>query len=212
MIYLIITASLHNRLGTYNNYCEDRSSRYKYAIEKSLEWVSEDIQPVIVENNGKRNTPLDDIIWRGNIVPVIYTSNNEGNYLNKGVNELLDIQEVIQRMGIKSSDIIIKLTGRYRLLSSRFIDHVKDSQQGCDLWMKFFNVCSMEFDDNDCILGLYAVRAQYIEWMSYLWLNLFDSAEKGVARYMNRSVPRICHLNHLDLECLFSENGRVVEV
>lgn len=187
-------------------------TRYRYAIESSLKWVTEDIQPVIVENNGQKGTFLEDIIWRGNTVPVVYTSNNVGNWRNKGVNELLDIQDVIHRMGIKGSDIIIKLTGRYRLLSAQFLDHVKKTEAKFDLWMKFYNVSTMEYDQNDCILGLYAVRAQSIEWMSYFWLNLFDSPEKGVAKYMNQSVSRIYPINHLDLECLFSENGRILEV
>ncbi len=212
MIYLIITVSLQNKHLSHPNYYEDRMTRYRYAIESSLKWVTEDIQPVIVENNGQKGTFLEDIIWRGNTVPVVYTSNNVGNWRNKGVNELLDIQDVIHRMGIKGSDIIIKLTGRYRLLSAQFLDHVKKTEAKFDLWMKFYNVSTMEYDQNDCILGLYAVRAQSIEWMSYFWLNLFDSPEKGVAKYMNQSVSRIYPINHLDLECLFSENGRILEV
>jgi len=214
MIYLIITASLENKHPTLNPY-EDRLSRYQYAIKKSLESVTsleEDIQPIIVENNGKRITPLEDLTWRGNLVPVIYTSNNAARYRNKGVNELLDLQEVIRRIGIKSNDILIKLTGRYRLLSSQLIEHVKKTQREFDLWMKFFNVCTMNYDEKDCVLGIYAVRVQYIEWMSSQWLNLFDSPEIAFAKYMTQSVSRICRLNHLDLECVFSENGRVVEV
>jgi hypothetical protein len=212
MIYLIITVSLQNKHLSHPNYYEDRMTRYQYAIESSLGWVTEDIQPIIVENNGQKGTMLENVTWKGNPVPVIYTSNNLGKWRNKGVNELLDLQEVIQRIGIKGTDIVIKLTGRYRLLSGQFLEYVRQTQTASDLWMKFYNVSTMKEDDNDCVLGLYAVRAQYIEWMSYLWLNLFDSPEKGVAKYMRQSVPRICPMARLDLECLFSENGRILEV
>ena len=62
------------------------------------------IKPIIVENNGVRQTYLDDLN------EICYTSNNMIDYKNKGQNELLDIQQVINQYNIKDEDIIIKLT------------------------------------------------------------------------------------------------------
>lgn len=214
MIYLIITASLQTSHVITSNYTEDRLRRYHYAIQSSVSHLHDmnDLQPIIVENNGKRSTPLENIPWKSGFIPVIYTTNNDRTYHNKGVNELLDIQQVIQELGIKDDDIIIKLTGRYRLLSSSIVDHIRNTEKNCDVWMKFYNVSSMEYDDNDCVLGLYGIRALYLQWLSWMWLNLFDSPEKGMARYVRQSVPRLCSIDHLDVECVFSENGRVLKV
>ena len=71
MIYLIITTSINNKVG--NNDHEHRKNRYIDCIKSSLKLIENDemIKPIIVENNGQRNTYLDDLDC-----DVLYTNNN----------------------------------------------------------------------------------------------------------------------------------------
>ena len=58
MIYLIITTSINNRHGSQNT--NERKERYLYAIKETLKQLPYEITPIIVENNGKRETYLDN--------------------------------------------------------------------------------------------------------------------------------------------------------
>ena len=148
MIYLIITTSITNKVGSRN--VEHRKKRYIDSIKQLLSLINADVsikptenlirpadshssgsmtdkylhpspegadlnfqrvKPIIVENNGLRETYLDELSC-----DVVYTTNNVSNFAHKGVNELLDIKEVINKYNIQDDDIVIKLTGRYKLL------------------------------------------------------------------------------------------------
>ena len=121
MIYLIITTSINNKTGPTD--FEHRKNRYINSIKPLLSLIENDdsIKPIVVENNGLRQTYLDELNC-----DVFYTDNNKLNFYHKGVNELLDIQEVIRHYNIQDDDVIIKLTGRYKILDSTFINLVKN--------------------------------------------------------------------------------------
>lgn len=212
MIYLILTASLQNRMPSLVT--EDRLARYRYAISESLRCLPEGVQPLIVENSGSSHNQatLEDFSCHGQPVPVIYTDNGTRTMRNKGVNEWLDIQAVIDRVGMKDNDILVKLTGRYRLLSPRFLERIQRTAVEKDAWLRFYNVCTGEEDPNDCVLGCYAARVSVLRYLSWSWLNLFDSPERAVARFIRSSVSekRCMAMDHLDVECVFSDTGRVL--
>jgi hypothetical protein len=208
-MYLILTTSLLNR--AYSEYSEDRLARYRQAIQDSLRWIPDDVQPIIVENNGPRKTGLEEFQHAGKKVPVVYTTNNVRMYRNKGVNELMDLHEVIRQRGIKDDEVVIKLTGRYRMLSSKMVEVVRTTSASYDVWMKFMNVCHRVVDPDDCVLGCYAMRASYLKGLSASWLNRYESPERGMARYVRTAffAKRIAEMESLDVECLFSQDGRV---
>lgn len=131
MIYIIITTSIHNKKGVQNNIY--RQNRYIESINHLLKLIDNDVnmKPIIVENNGVRQTFLDDLKC-----DVCYTNNNMIDYTHKGENELLDIKEVINQYNMKDDDIIIKLTGRYKLLNLNFINLVKNTID-YDAFVKF---------------------------------------------------------------------------
>ena len=76
MIYLIITTSIHNRLSSSINQ-EERKQQYLLSIEHTLSLLPKEIQPIIVENNGKQPTYLDHFQHFNKPVHVIYTDNNQ---------------------------------------------------------------------------------------------------------------------------------------
>jgi hypothetical protein len=209
MIYLIITTSINNKYGS--NDFNERKERYLYAISETLKNLPYDIIPIIVENNGKRETYLDNFYHHHRQhVKVFYTQNNQTQYKSKFTNELLDIKEIINRYGIEDDDIIIKITGRYRALSSNFFKYIIENENNFDAFVKFFNVSSLNFEEYDCILGCFAIRAKYIQLFNYLIINNYKSGEKAFAKYIRLSGARIKEVEKLFIECSFADNGRIL--
>jgi hypothetical protein len=210
MIYLIITTSIHNRYGSIQ--AEKRKEEYLRSITETLQHLPNEIQPFIVENNGERETYLDHFTHNSKKVPVIYTINNTYSFKNKGVNELLDIQDVIRLKKIDPTDIIIKLTGRYRVTTPDFFKEVIGFQKEYDAFIKFYGSCSLQYETYDCILGCYAIRSMYLSMFHYHQMNQYDSPEIAFATYVRRMIPKIKEVKNLCLECKFSEDGRILHV
>jgi len=80
---------------------------------------------IVVENNGERNTYLDALHDT-----VYYTENNFIPTRNKGIKELKDVWDCIEKYKIKDTDFIVKMTGRYILQDdSEFITTVQHLQE-----------------------------------------------------------------------------------
>ena len=204
MIYLIITASIKNKSGSRN--AEHRKNRYIDSITQILSLIQADasVKPIIVENNGLRETYLD-----GLSCDVVYTNNNRFNFRHKGVNELLDIKEVINKYNIQDDDVIIKLTGRYKILDTTFIELVKNNSDLYDAFVKFFNVFTKEFMFNDCVLGLFAIKCKYLNNFEY---KCVKSAECEFADHVRQNVNKIMEITDLKLDCCFAEGLRMLIV
>ena len=210
MIYLIISTSINNRYGSQNT--NERKERYLYAICETLKLVPYEITPIIVENNGKRETYLDNFYHGVNRVQIVYTENNKQPFKSKGANELLDIKEVIQICNIKDDDLVIKLTGRYRFLSPKLFKDVIENENIYDAFVKFFGTCSLKFEQYDCILGCYAMRAKYIKLFNHYSIDNYKSAEIAFSRYVRFSISRLKEIETLDIECCFAEDNRILIV
>jgi hypothetical protein len=199
MIYIIITTCIINKVGIKNKI--HRQYRYTKSINQLLELINNDlnIKPIIVENNEFRKTFLDDLKC-----DICYTNNNIINYNHKGENELLDIKEVINKYNIKDDDIIIKLTGRYKLLNLNFINLVKNSND-YDAFVNFFNVSTEKYMFDDCVLGLFAIRCKYLKDFKY---NFLKSPECEFADYVRKNINKnkLIEVDQLYLECCFADN------
>ena len=208
MIYVIITASIHNRFGVVD--AARRQERYLTAITDTLLHVPSHMTPIIVENNGPRPTYLDHFQHNSKPVRVVYTNNNDLHYNNKSTIEMIDIKETIRRCNIQESDMIIKITGRYRLLSSDFCMMVQHDEPNYHAFVKFYNVCEKVFDDYDSVLGCFAMRAIYFQLDPHRLMDTIPSGEKAFATYINRTV-RVKKINQLDVECEFANtNERLI--
>ena len=205
MIYLIITTSINNKAGIQNNFI--RQNRYIESIQQLLHLINNDldIKPIIVENNGSRPTYLDDLNC-----DICYTDNNKFNCIHKGENELLDIKEVINQYKIQDDDIIIKLTGRYKLLNLNFINLVKQNND-YDAFVKFFNVCTKKYMFDDCVLGLFAIKCKYLKEFKY---NFLRSPECEFADYIRKTIHtnKLIEVQQFDLECCFADDLRILIV
>lgn len=198
MIYLIITTCLNPRYEKDD--IDHRINLYIESITETLKILPKNVKPIIVENNGKRKTILDDLG-----ADVVYTNNNSTIFIHKGGNEFADIKEVIQRYEIQDDDIVVKITGRYKLLSDRFFNEISDEY---DAFVKYFNVCTNEFTpDEDCVLGLVGLRAKY--WKIFKF-NYDTSPECEFAKYT--STLRDKSIDHLDLLCCFANDHSFLHV
>ena len=204
MIYLILTTSIHNRFGIINDL--KRKERYLFAIKGTLSLLPACITPIIVENNGERETYLDYFLHDGKPVRVIYTNNNEIRFHSKATNEMADIKDVIRICGIQGDDMIIKLTGRYRMVSSDFFTDVIEHKK-IDAFVKFYNVVTMKYEYDDCVLGCFAMRALHVQMYPHLLMDVQPSGEIAFARYVRR-CGIIKEIEHLGIECDFANDER----
>jgi hypothetical protein len=205
MIYIIITTSINNKVGIQN--MTHRQNLYIQCITRTLRLINNelDIKVIVVENNGNRKTYLDDLNC-----DVCYTDNNKFNCIHKGENELLDINEVINQYKIKDDDIIIKQTGRYKILNLNFINLIKNNSQ-YDAFVKFFNVCTQQFMFDDSVLGLFAIKCKYLKQFKY---NFLKSPECEFADYIrkNINIDKLVEVKQLHLECCFADDLRTLIV
>jgi hypothetical protein len=205
MIYIIITTSINNKVGVQNTI--HRQNRYIESIQQLLKLIDNDktIKVIIVENNGFRKTFLDDLNC-----DICYTNNNNLHLRHKGENELLDIKHVINQYKIQDDDVIIKLTGRYKLLNLNFINLVK-ANNNLDAFVKFFNVCTKRYEFDDCVLGLFAIKCKYLKDFKY---NLLRSPECEFADYIRKNInkEKLIEVEQLYLECCFADDLRMLIV
>jgi hypothetical protein len=207
MIYLIITTSINNKNGLIND--EHRKNRYLESISSTLQLIenNKNIKPIIVENNGNSDTYLNNLNC-----DVVYTNNNKLELYHKGVNELLDIKYVINHYNINDNDIIIKLTGRYKILNNDFFNLIIDNENNddkIDAFVKFYNVCVYRYIYDDCVLGLIAIRCKYLRNFEY---NCEKCPEYEFATFVRNNVEKYTEVTDLGLECCFADDFRIINV
>ena len=177
----------------------EREEAYVKAITDSVSKLKHlPIKFYVVENTGRSSSKLDTIEG----VQVIYTRNNLKDPFDAvGIKEMFDVYEVAERCGFNDDDIVIKLTGRYTLKSAKFVEEVIQNQTMYDFFVKCFNVCTLEYDDADCVLGLYALRYQYLQDINITKMRWNDSQEKTFFSEACRVVEpeRILKFSQLDM-------------
>lgn len=147
MIYIIVTTSLIN----WN--FEMREQQYKRGITSLIKRCRDSrYKIIIVENNGKRPTFLDNFG-----VDVVYTNNN--THTNKGINELRDVFDVVKAYSIQNDDFVVKMTGRYFIEQEcPFFDEVEKGIYDCVIRY----VC-----DRHAVTGLVGMKCCYLKTIEF---------------------------------------------
>lgn len=158
MIYFIVTTCLFNE-------CLIRKEQYINGINK-LKKIIQDLnilnyKIIIVENNGYRYTFLNMLDCE-----VYYTENNFLQTGNKGIKELQDILDCIDKYNINDTDFIVKMTGRYILNdNSEFMNIIKNihnTNYDCVIkYGPYFKPVNYKVDD--CITGLIGMSCYYVK-------------------------------------------------
>lgn len=204
MIYILLTCCI------VESQYQQRKEQYTASINRLKEMTAGlGYQILLVENNGKRSTFLDDFG-----LPVLYTNNNVGGR-NKGLKEMADIFEALDAFGVKNDDFVVKLTGRYLLdHASEFFEVLKAKPESIECMIKFgcyWAPSDQECDD--CICVLIGMKAKHIREM-----NLSDASngsavcvEWAWAKAARRLGPeKICKVGKLGLYLFPPEGGHLI--
>jgi hypothetical protein len=220
MIYFLITTSILNKYLKDEQKKAERSDelrkeRYLSSILKNIEILKNypEIKIIIVENNGNGNTYLNIFQEKFN-VSILYTNYNKHNFYHKGYAEMFDIKAVINQYNIQEDDIIIKMTGRYHLVTDHLIKTIVENENNYDAYFKFYNVCLKCYMHNDCILGAFALRAKYLKDFEYK--DIYLSPEAEMAKYLKEKSAenklKLCVMEDLLVKCVFAENSENIIV
>jgi len=212
-VYLIITCSINNKVGI--KWAGRRRQEYFIGISNVLEHCREkDIIPIIVENSKDGSSFLDVFNC-----DKLYTNDNvfkdfqDTEYLeHKGQNEIRDIRAVIEKYNIEDDDMIIKHTGRYMLFQDDFFKLVLNNVNEKDAIFKGFNVCSYTEQDDDMVMGLFALKAKYFKEFEFKIFNL--GCEQELRTYINDKVlpELILKTNVLYLRVCIGQDHKMVDV
>lgn len=181
---------------------EIRKKEYTDSINTLIQEVSKyknhlETYIYIVENNGTRHTFLNEFISPEIPIKVIYTNHNQIPTPNKGLKELLDYLFILKECHeIKDNDIVVKLTGRYRIgEDSTFLNTLYNHYDKYDAFIRtgaFMYPSQMkdERDQYDCLTGMFGVRShimrndleKYIqnlrdyEWVEWVIIMIIQNA------------------------------------
>ena len=160
MIYLLITTSLVER-----NF-EERKRRYTNGIATALRRFKDvaNCKIIIVENNGRRPTFLDEFG-----VEVFYTNNNTLQTINIGNKELADLKECIEHFAIRDNDFVVKLSGRYIIQEpSEFMDALLLHGDTKAAIVQYGSFNALKYERiRDCVTGLIGMRASALRTIAF---------------------------------------------
>lgn len=158
MLYFIVTTCVFNE-------CPIRKNQYITGINQLKKIIKnlniENYKIIVVENNGNRYTFLNMLDCE-----VYYTKNNFLKTDNKGIKELQDILDCIDKYNINDADFIVKMTGRYILNdNSEFMNIIKNIHNiNYDCVIKYGSFFKpVNYKMNDCITGLIGLSCYYVK-------------------------------------------------
>jgi hypothetical protein len=199
MLYFIVTTSLFNE-------CLIRKEQYINSINK-LKQIIQDLnilnyKIIIVENNGKTDTFLNMLDCE-----VYYTKNNFLQTTNKGLKELHDILDCIDKYNINDTDFIVKMTGRYILNdNSEFMNIIKNiNNTNYDCVIKYGPYYEpVNYKMNDCVTGLIGMSCYYVklieipteyECVEWKWSKVTNLIDDKKIYLVNNLGINICPLS-----------------
>ena len=149
VVYFVLTASLNKAPSRCSQYARGLESLRNETVN-----LNKEHKIIFVEGNGQRTTCLDDLG-----VEVLYTDNNNATvpHNNYGIKELMDVMASVEHLGMKDSDLLVKMTGRYLLSpGSLFMETLNqiDLKQTCGIvkFGPYFKPSDKRMAD--CITGL----------------------------------------------------------
>lgn len=167
---------------------------------------------IIVENNGQRNTFLDDVIKPYvAFSSVYYTNNNALPTTNKGVKELKDVFDCMNEYKINDDDFIVKITGRYILNDdSEFMLRVKElveDETKYDCIIKYGSYLKpVSYKTQDCITGLIGLRCKYVKQIAMPKENECVEWNWAKSTYNINDETKICQVNKLGISICPASN------
>jgi len=183
-----------------------RFNEYLVGISQAIRLCTEcGVEPIIVENSmhavwqdpaaqpaGQHGTILDTLG-----VQVLYTDSSRLALRDparwKGIREFMDISLAINKLGLRDTDMVIKLTGRYVLLDDEFIRQVIEHSETHDVVAKYNGSSSVE-------LGVFASKAELFQAIAAIRMFNLSSQPEIIAAETASQI--FCQERILKLETL----------
>ena len=171
MITFIITTSLYIHPSLLENInqmlvphlFQMRYKQYVDSVPKVIQFAKElGARVIVVENNGPRETIFD-----GMGCEVLYTQHNGLQTKTKGTKELLDIWACIRHFQIPDDELIVKVSGRYKIdFEGNFCKELKQynpETTDCILRYGWYGEMEKEEPHENCLTGLIAMKCKYVK-------------------------------------------------
>lgn len=165
--------------------------RKREYLESLNKLKSYNIEPWIIEATNVQSTYFDDLVEH-----VLYPNQNDLSLRNQGVNEARSIIKVFDQLPFDDEDIVIKLTGRYLLYESTFIDTILANPE-FDAYIKW------DANKWQIFTGCFAMKWKHFKKMFHSWdLGRMESDminfEKMCSNYIESE-----NLNYMEFEKIF---------
>lgn len=176
-------------------YFEFRKKQYIESFEKLSEYGIVDVY-VVEALKKKGPTFLDDYTKNA-----FYSSANDPSVKNNGINEARTLLEGFYHFDFDQDDKIIKLTGRYQLISDCLIKLVEDNPE----YDAFVKVNSA---GNVFTLG-FAMRCKYFKEMyeqidyhamEANWINIEEEVGKYIKKKLNEGNFKVLYIDKLGIK------------
>lgn len=109
------------------NEFKERRKEYLLSLEALRSYQ---LEPWIIEATNVSHSFFDR-----ESTQVLYPKQHDSKYSDKGINEILSIKACLSKLEFSDDDIVIKITGRYWLYDSLFIDTILQNP-GYDVYVK----------------------------------------------------------------------------
>lgn len=190
---IILTSALINK--HFDERKEEYLKSIKYFEEEQLLHRVSIIETVIESNSFLEELGYD----------VFYSKTLNNNLKNKGVKEILAIKKYLDSINIDADELVVKLTGRYRLESNFFINSIMEGDNDA----YYLQV------DNQTFFGCFAIKKKYLdEFISTLNLQEMEigmiNIELMFANYLRNKKIKKKKLKRLDLHSNINNDGIVI--
>lgn len=131
---------------------------------------------------------------------VFYATTNNPNFRNNGINEAMTLLEASYFFNFDPDDIIVKLTGRYHLISDSLIKLIENNPD-VDVFAKFTDI-------GNIYTLCFAMRCKYFqemysgmnyELMERNWILVEHEAGNYIKRKLNAGIFKAMHVDKLGI-------------
>jgi hypothetical protein len=186
--------------ATIPSFFEERKNEYQESIDfiknHSLNGNSTIIETVLFEKSFLEEFDLE----------IFYSKTHNETIKNKGVKEIMALNSYFYNNKIDDNEMIIKMTGRYRFLSEKFIKEIQK-----DDFDAYYTT-----EGNQVFFGCFALRKKYlIEFINSIDL---DEMEKNMINVEKKfydflQIKNNIKLKHIDKIDVYSKiNNKVVVI
>lgn len=178
---------------------EKRKEEYVNSYKQIQKICQHKIQILECIDYGETKTFLDDLSNE-----VLYTKKNY-RFRNKGVNEILNIKFFLDQVNLDNEEKILKITGRYYLNSSYFINICE--QGDSDVFIVKDKHNQVFFG---CVCMKKKVLSKFIDEIDWVYVEKnFQNIEKVFSDFLNKKNFSVTQLEKVDMCCNINDDSLV---